>query len=101
MSLHRHRHLLVAMLLLVLVACAPTANEAVGTIRPPGDQAAGFLLGLWHGFTLPFMFVWSLFNDAVGVYETHNSGWPYNLGFVLGVLSIGGGAGAGSKRKRA
>ena len=94
------RQVFVAVTLLVLVACAPTANLATGTMRPTGDAAAGFLLGLWHGLTVPFMFIWSLFNDAIGVYETHNTGWPYNLGFVLGVLSIGGGAGAGSKKKR-
>jgi hypothetical protein len=26
----------------------------------------------------------SLFNDTVGIYETHNSGHLYDFGFVLG-----------------
>ena len=36
----------------------------------------------------PIAFVVSLFNDKVGIYETHNNGTWYNLGFVLGATSM-------------
>ncbi len=43
----------------------------------------------------------SLFSDSVGVYEVHNTGWPYNLGYLFGVMMFfGGGGGAGSPRSR-
>jgi len=85
--------------LLTLGACVPTANEVIVPAQLTGESA-GFLLGLWHGVTVPFTFVVSLFNDSVGIYEIHNTGWPYNLGFVLGAMSSGGGAATGSRRKR-
>jgi hypothetical protein len=37
----------------------------------------------------------SFFNSNVNIYEVHNAGWPYNIGFILGVmLAYGGGAGS-------
>jgi hypothetical protein len=46
-----------------------------------------------------FTFVVSLFTDSVGVYEVHNTGWPYNLGYLIGVMAFfsGGGGAAGSQ----
>jgi hypothetical protein len=83
---------------MLLSSCAPDANPAVGT----GEDPAGFLMGLWHGIILPVTFVISLFTDDVSVYEVANSGNWYDFGFILGVLISlgGGGAGAGTKRRR-
>ncbi len=80
-----------------LMACAPGPNEAVGI--PGGDgSVAGFWLGLWHGFIVLFTFVISLFKDGVQIYEVHNTGPLYDLGFVFGAMSfLGGGCGAGRK----
>jgi hypothetical protein len=83
----------------VLMACAPTANPFVG--ESFAQQApAGFLLGVWHGFTVMFTFIASLFTDTVGVYEVHNTGWAYNLGYLIGIMMFFGGGGAGSSRRR-
>jgi hypothetical protein len=60
---------------------------------------AGFWMGLWHGFILLFTFIISLFNDSVRVYDVHNSGHLYDLGFIMGVMMFGGG-GCGTRRKR-
>jgi len=64
----------------------------------PGEHngVAGFWRGLWHGLILPITFVISLFSDSVTIYEAHNNGGWYNLGFLLGVATIFGGGGAGS-----
>jgi len=59
-----------------------------------GAQAAGFLVGLWHGIIIPITFIVSLFNSRVGIYETNNNGGWYNFGFVLGATSSSGGGGA-------
>lgn len=76
----------------ILSSCAP------GNIR--FDLApAGFWAGLWHGFISLFTFIISLFNDQVTIYEVNNSGWPYNLGFILGIMIFYGGSTKGGSRK--
>jgi hypothetical protein len=75
-----------------LTSCAP------GNIQ--FDEApAGFLAGLWHGFISLFTFIISLFTNEVGIYEVNNSGWSYNLGFILGIMIFYGGGTKGSSRK--
>lgn len=92
--------LLVGALLLALTACAPAANELVGTPAPDGG-VPGFWLGLWQGAIAPITFVISLFNHNVGVYSVHNSGGWYNFGFLIGVsLTLGGSAGGGAAGRR-
>lgn len=89
---------LVCLLALLLASCAPGANPLAHTAgaSPP----AGFLLGLWHGVIVWVTFLVSLFDGSVSVYEVHNNGWPYNLGFVIGAACLHGGGGAASRRRR-
>jgi hypothetical protein len=82
-----------------VAACAPAANPLRGGAGFDG-LPAGFLLGIWHGFTIVFAFVASLFVDTVGVYEVHNTGWPYNLGYLFGVMMFFGGGGASAREAR-
>jgi len=56
------------------------------------DAPAGFWVGLWHGLICPFTFIISLFKDSVHIYEIHNTGHLYDLGFVLGVAGVFGGS---------
>jgi hypothetical protein len=85
------------LVLTVLAGCAASPNELVNS---PGEsgKVAGFWQGLWHGFISPFAFVVSLFSDSVGIYEVHNNGGWYNLGFLLGAATILGGGGGGAAR---
>lgn len=82
----------------LLTACAASPNELVGSAGPEGG-VAGFWLGLWHGFIAFFAFIVSLFKESVGVYEVHNNGTWYNLGFILGVMMFFGGSGSEAKRR--
>ncbi len=76
---------------LVLVSCAPGPNDAEKTPSAKG-KVAGFWLGLWHGLISPVTFVISIFSKNVRLYEVHNSGGWYNLGFVIGAgLFLSGG----------
>lgn len=61
---------------------------------------AGFWMGMWHGAITLVSFVISLFNDSVTIYEVNNTGWPYNLGFVLGIIIIFGGGSKGTCKRR-
>jgi hypothetical protein len=83
-----------------LAACAPGPNALKGT--PGEDQkVAGFWMGLWHGMIAPISLVVSIFNRAVNVYEVHNSGLAYNIGFILGLtVSLGGGGGGAAAARR-
>jgi len=87
------------MLLVTLAGCAPGPNDLAKSPDEEGE-VAGFWLGLWHGIIAPITFIGSLFSDSVNVYEVHNNGGWYNLGFLLGVSIIFGGGGGGAARTR-
>ena len=73
-----------------MAACAAGPNSAAGH----GPHDAGFWLGLWQGVIAPIAFLVSLFNRSVGIYEVHNDGGWYNLGFMIGVSIFFSGTGA-------
>ena len=74
---------IVILLIFVLASCAPGPNDLEKTPDSEG-KIAGFWKGIWHGFIAPVTFVISIFSKSVRLYEVHNSGFWYNLGFVLG-----------------
>jgi hypothetical protein len=84
---------LVLVLTMAMVGCA--AGDRMFEHRP-----AGFWNGLWHGIIFVIAFIVSLFDDSWAVYEAHNTGHLYDLGFVLGILAVTGSASAGSKKKK-
>ena len=97
--------LLLVLVTLLLAACAPGSDLEVTTpdstieLRSPGpnpqlDQTdangrvAGFVEGLWHGIIAPVSVVGSFFNPAMQMYEVHNNGRDYNLGFLVGIAFV-------------
>jgi hypothetical protein len=84
-----------------LAGCAPGPNSMADVPNEEGE-VAGFWRGLWHGFASPVMFIISLFNKSVEVYEVHNNGGWYSFGFLVGASIIFGGSGGGacSSRRR-
>jgi hypothetical protein len=73
---------------LLLASCAGP-NELA---RQAG--APGFWRGLLHGILAPVTFLISLFSDQVSMYEVHNSGHWYDLGFLVGLCAVLGGSAA-------
>lgn len=72
----------------VLILCL--ALSACADAIPAVDGAqSGFWVGLWHGIILVPAFIISFFNNSVGIYEAVNTGWPYNLGFIIGTGTLG------------
>lgn len=59
----------------------------------PGDGSytesdpAGFFWGIWHGWLAPISLIWGLFQDNIRVYEPINTGWWYDFGFYIAVIS--------------
>ena len=78
----------------------PGPNPLVNTADAHG-HVAGILLGIWHGIISPVTIVLSFVNKDVQMYEVHNDGSQYNLGFLLGVAIVFVilGAIAGSRRR--
>lgn len=54
----------------------------------PNDSIAGLGQGFWHGLIAPITLVISFFNEEVQMYEVHNSGRAYNLGFLIGIAIV-------------
>ena len=92
----RRAILAVVVLALALSACAAGPNAAVGTADEAG-RIAGFWMGLRHGVITPITFVVSLFNENVNVYDVHNNGNLYNLGYVIGAVFLIGGSSHGAR----
>ena len=92
--------IVIVLALLLLAGCAAGPNELVRTPDAKGS-VAGFWRGLWNGFISPVTFIISLFNPQVRMYDVHNNGNLYDLGFLLGAcIILGGGAGGASSKGR-
>ena len=63
----------------------------------PGDgvnsqtKLAGFFTGVWHGWIAPFTLIYSIFNRGVRIYEVFNTGFMYDLGYYMAIISGFGG----------
>ncbi len=66
---------------------APGPNPLVNTADANG-HVAGILLGIWHGIISPVTLVVSFINPNMEMYEVHNDGSQYNLGFLFGVAIV-------------
>ncbi|HEY6334934.1 MAG TPA: hypothetical protein VI113_03520 [Alphaproteobacteria bacterium] len=71
-------------LILTLSACAYQPPPATS-----GDEP-GLLMGLVHGLVAPLALIAGIFTH-VRVYAFPNSGWWYDLGFLIGLSAWGGG----------
>jgi hypothetical protein len=65
----------------------PGPNPMINTADVSG-RVAGILLGIWHGVISPVTLVLSFANQSGQIYEVHNDGSQYNLGFLLGVAIV-------------
>jgi hypothetical protein len=96
---------LLVMLSIVVAGCAPSTGVQVSTpdstmlLTAPGPnpminqpdglgRVARAGAGLWHGIIAPITLVLSFFNSDVQMYEVHNAGSEYDLGFLLGFTVI-------------
>ena len=74
-----------ALILLAMTSCLPGS----GHYNP--SEPAGFFSGVWHGWTAPVSLVLSIFYDSFGIYEHYNTGWWYDFGFYISIISGFGG----------
>ncbi|AUS98667.1 hypothetical protein CDQ84_06065 [Clostridium thermosuccinogenes] len=74
-----------ALMLMALSGCVP--GDGTNTANDP----AGFFWGIWHGWIAPISLILGLFDKNIRLYETANSGWWYDFGFYIAVISGFGG----------
>ena len=96
---------LLATLTVLLAGCGPGSNVQVNTpnstmqLSAPGPNpmlnqadASGRIAragaGLWHGIIAPATLLVSFFNSDVRMYQVHNAGSEYDLGFLVGVALV-------------
>lgn len=69
--------------LFLFSGCIPETMEIVSDYRQ-----AGFFRGFWHGIIAWISLIVGLFTSGqFTIYEVNNSGWLYNLGFLIGAGS--------------
>jgi len=78
---------------------APGPNPQVDTADADG-RVSGIWQGIWHGIISPVTLVMSFLNEAVTMYEVHNDGSQYDLGFLIGVAVVFGLLGVTAGRRR-
>jgi hypothetical protein len=99
------RFALLAVLLATLSACAPgksvnlSKTDTEIQFTTPGSnpeagkpvengKVAGLITGVWHGLISPVTLIISFFNPVIQMYEVHNNGSLYNLGYLVGVALV-------------
>lgn len=74
-----------SILLMAFTSCMPNPDQEL--TRAP----SGFFKGVWHGWIAPISLIFGFFNDSTRIYDPHNTGWWYDFGFYMAVISGFGG----------
>lgn len=83
----------VFLLLITLTGCLP--GDGTYTLANP----AGFFWGVWHGWVAPISLIMGFVDKNIRVYESNNSGWWYDFGFYIAIISGFGGISLSRKKK--
>jgi hypothetical protein len=95
--MNKRRFFMIVLMLfvvLVLTACVP------GDGKNTSEDPAGFFWGIWHGWLAPLSLIIGIFNKNIRVYEVFNTGWAYDVGFYMAVISGFGGLSVARKKKK-
>jgi hypothetical protein len=77
--------ILIVLVVVTMTACLPGSGEF------HKGNPAGLLFGIWHGWIAPISLIISFFNSSVRIYEVNNTGFWYDFGFYMAVISGFGG----------
>lgn len=85
---------------LLLVVLAMSISGCVpGDGHNTEEKPAGFFWGIWHGWIAPVSLIVGIFDKKIRLYEIYNSGWWYDLGFYIAIISGFGGISLFRKKK--
>ena len=88
------KFVIILLLVSILLGCFP------GVGRESVNNSAGFLAGIWHGWIAPISLIMGIFNNNIRVYEINNTGWWYDLGFYMAIISGFGGISLSRKKMK-
>ncbi len=83
-----------AAVVLLLASCLP------GDGKNSAEKPANFLTGIWHGWIAPLSLIVGIFKGNIRLYEPNNSGWWYDFGFYMAIISGFGGLALSRRKKR-
>lgn len=83
----KHILILCSLLLLLILATSCVPGSGSSTAKNP----AGFFWGIWHGWVAPISLIWGFFEPNIRIYEINNTGWWYDLGYYISIISGFGG----------
>ena len=78
-------YLILILSILVITSCMP------GDGSSSLDDTAGFFTGIWHGWIAPISLIFGFFNSSIRIYEIINTGWWYDFGYYMAIISGFGG----------
>jgi len=84
----------IAAVVLLLASCLP------GDGKNSAEKPANFLTGIWHGWIAPLSLIVGIFKGNIRLYEPNNSGWWYDFGFYMAIISGFGGLALSRRKKR-
>ena len=85
---------LLLLIIILLSGCIP------GDRKHTEEKPAGFFWGIWHGWIAPISLIIRIFNPNIRIYETANTGWWYEFGFYIAIISGFGGLSLSRKKRR-
>jgi hypothetical protein len=95
------RRIYLPTILIASILCFLISGCFPGSDMYSVDSRAGFFSGVWHGWIAPVSLIVGFFKSDVRIYEPHNTGWWYDLGFYISIISgFGGFALTRSKKSR-
>ena len=86
--------IMMILLMVVLSGCVPGDGASSQT------KLAGFFTGVWHGWIAPFSLIYSIFNRGIRIYEVYNTGFWYDLGYYMAIISGFGGLAMSRKNRK-
>jgi len=81
----------VILILLLCLVCLTLTGCLPGDERYTEEKPAGFFWGVWHGWIAPISLIGGIFNEKIRIYEVVNTGWWYDFGFYMAIISGFGG----------
>ncbi|MCH4889635.1 hypothetical protein EZV73_18780 [Acidaminobacter sp. JC074] len=88
-----------ALLLIIILVLITSLTSCFPGDKSIDDEPAGFLWGILHGWLAPLSLFLSIFKDNIRIYEVVNTGFWYDFGFYIAVISGFGGISLSRKKK--
>ena len=89
----------VILLIIILLAAGLMTGCLPGDGKRTASRPGNFITGIWHGWIAPISIIVGIFDKKIRVYEVNNTGWWYDFGFYMAIISGFGGLSLARRRK--